>query len=329
MPLLHRGELLQRERVDLAEHAQRPLGRAQPLLLLLADERDGLRERAVLVRGGRRDQLVGAVVGHQAVGVEAELLERALLELLDPHPLLGAGHLVAVHGVDQLVVLAGQVAQPGPDVEQVALASLPGLLDGAASLGGALHRHLEPLERVADRDPHGLGGPALAEQALAALGGAGPGLALGPGGAHQRVGAAVQRAGALLGGAQGQPGVHLALPGGRAPPRPAARGPRCRAPRRRRPRPARGGPRARPGRPGPSRGRPRRWRWPGRAARPRRGRPGPGSRTGRAPRRPPRGSRRTRAAWRARRRPAAGPPGARSRAGTCRRAAARTPRRPR
>ncbi len=112
MPLLHGRELLERERVDPAQHRERPLGRAQPLLLLLADERRGLgRLRALLDLAGEGDELVGAVLGDQAVGVQAELVERPLLELLDPHPLLGAGHLVAVDGVDQLVVLAGQVAQ--------------------------------------------------------------------------------------------------------------------------------------------------------------------------------------------------------------------------
>ena len=62
---------------------------------------------------GEGHQLVGAVVGDQPVGIEPELLQRPLLELLDPHPLLGAGHLVAVDGVDQLVVLAVEVAQRG------------------------------------------------------------------------------------------------------------------------------------------------------------------------------------------------------------------------
>ena len=74
------------------------------------------------------------------------------------------------------------------------------------------------------------------------------------GGAQQGVGAAVQRAGPLLGGAQRQPGVHLGLAGRPARPRPAARARWCRAPRR-------GRPRRRPG-----------------AARGRRGRRGPGSR---------------------------------------------------
>ena len=42
VPLLQRGELLQRQRVDPAEHRQRALGRAQPLGLLLAVVRRGL-----------------------------------------------------------------------------------------------------------------------------------------------------------------------------------------------------------------------------------------------------------------------------------------------
>ncbi len=87
--------------------------RPQPLLLLLPDERDRFgRLLAVLdLATKKRHQLVGAVVGDEPVGVQPELLERALLELLDPHPLLRPRHLVAVHGVDQLVVLAVQVAE--------------------------------------------------------------------------------------------------------------------------------------------------------------------------------------------------------------------------
>ena len=118
MPLLQRGELLERQRVDLAEQGERALGGAQPLLPAPRGRTAPARARSArpLVRRRRLNghELVGAVVGDQGVGVEAELLERALLELLDAHPLLGAGHLVAVHGVDQLVVLAGQVAQRGP-----------------------------------------------------------------------------------------------------------------------------------------------------------------------------------------------------------------------
>ena len=67
---------------------------------------------------------------------------------------------------------------------------------------------------TADGDADGLGRAALADQPLAALDRPRPRLALGLGGADQRVGAAVEGAGALLAGAQRQPGVHLGLPGG-------------------------------------------------------------------------------------------------------------------
>ena len=88
--------------------------------LLLADERRRLGSRvrrlaarlAPSARGRPGPAGRGRSRSTSTVGVEPELLERALLELLDPHLLLGAGHLVAVHRVDQLVVLAGQVAQP-------------------------------------------------------------------------------------------------------------------------------------------------------------------------------------------------------------------------
>ena len=45
----------------------------------------------------RRDEDVGAVLVDEGLGVDAELLHRAGLEPLDPHPLLRARHLVAVH----------------------------------------------------------------------------------------------------------------------------------------------------------------------------------------------------------------------------------------
>ena len=148
MPLLEGRELLERQRVDPAELGQRALGGAQPLGLLLAVERRPARgsppPRPPRPLNG--DQLVGAVVGDQGLGVEAELLERALLELLDAHPLLGAGHLVAVHGVDQLVELAAEVAQPLAGLAQLLLATGAALLDAGALGGGRRDRLLEPGE---------------------------------------------------------------------------------------------------------------------------------------------------------------------------------------
>ena len=75
-------------------------------------------------------------------------------------------------------------------------------------------RGLQAAEHDADAQADRLGGPTLADHPLATLGGAGAGLALLAGRAQQPVGPAVQRPGPLLGGAQRQPGVHLALPGG-------------------------------------------------------------------------------------------------------------------
>ena len=106
-------------------------------------------------------------------------------------------------------MLAGQLAQRRPDGEQLLLAALAGLLDGGPRLGGLLERGLETGQHDAGADQDRLGGPALARHPLAALELAGPGLALGLGGALELVGPAVQRAGALLGGAQGQPRLGL------------------------------------------------------------------------------------------------------------------------
>ena len=238
MPLLQRAELLQRQRVDRAEHRQRALGGAQPLLLLLADERArspaprsvGL-GGAPLVGARRPGSLRSTGTGWSgpysatsASRVEAELLERALLELLDPHLLLGAGHLVAVDGVDELVVLAGQVAQPGADGEQLLLAALAGPLDLRAGRCGPADRDVEPVEHVRRprRRPPGPPRPSRSSRARA-LDLAGAGLALVLGGAQQLVGPAVQGARPLLGGAQREPGLHLALAGTRGRPRRAAR----------------------------------------------------------------------------------------------------------
>ena len=165
-------------------------------------------------RAGERHGQLGAVVGDEPVGLEAELLEGPLLELLDAHLLLGAGHLVAVDGVDQLVVLAGQVAQRGADGEQLLLAARAGLLDLGARRGGAVDRPVESREHHPAGGQDRLGGATLADQALTPLGGLGAGLPLGGGAAVELVGATVQGAGALLGGTQREARLHLRLPRG-------------------------------------------------------------------------------------------------------------------
>ena len=67
--LLHRGELLERQRVDLAQHREVALGRLEPLLLLGADVGRRLPGRVglLLVRRQhrRRHELVRSVLGDQ------------------------------------------------------------------------------------------------------------------------------------------------------------------------------------------------------------------------------------------------------------------------
>ena len=262
MPLLHRGELLERQRVDPAEHRQRALGGAQPLLLLLADVRRWGRASSSpssrLAAG--RHELVGAVVGDQAVGVEAELLERALLELLDAHPLLGAGHLVAVHRVDQLVVLRRELAQRRRGRRAAPARGLRGPARPRRARSAARCTETSSrLEHVADGGADRLGRPALADQPLAALGRAGAGLALLARGRARSASARPCRARARSSdGAQRQPGVHLAPDGRRGPPRRAARA-RSVSGSSSGASSARGQPlpRGRPARPGPGRGPPR------------------------------------------------------------------------
>ena len=99
------------------------------------------------------------------------------------------------------------------DGEQLLLAVGAGGLDRRPLLGRPVDRHLELGQDHGHGDADRLSGPALADQPLASLDGPGPRLALGLGRPHQGVGPAVERAGALLAGAQGEPGVHLRLAG--------------------------------------------------------------------------------------------------------------------
>ena len=113
MPLLERGELLQREGVDPAELAS---ARSAERSRLACSSRaygtgSGACSPSATSPVKAADELVGPVVGDQCLHVEPELVERALLELLDPHALLGPGHLVAVDRADQLVELTAEVTQ--------------------------------------------------------------------------------------------------------------------------------------------------------------------------------------------------------------------------
>ena len=150
--------------------------------LACSSRTNGVGLRRLLALGhlsGEGDERGRAVVVDQAGGVEAELLQRALLELLDAHLLLGAGHLVAVDGADELVVLAAEVAQPGAHGHELLLAPPAGLLHRGALVGGQHDRALELVEHDADGGGHRRRSGPLADQPLTALGRAGARLALG------------------------------------------------------------------------------------------------------------------------------------------------------
>ena len=99
MPLLQRGELLERQRVDLAEHGQLALGGLEPLAAAAPGRRAPARPSWGTPSASATSTGTGWSGPYSATSassVEAELLEGPLLELLQAHPLLGAGHLVAV-----------------------------------------------------------------------------------------------------------------------------------------------------------------------------------------------------------------------------------------
>ncbi len=105
--LLQRGELLQRERVDLAELRQLALGRAQPLLLRRPVERRRLaapaRSALLAASSGRRRHRL--VAGRSSASRSAPSMpyssSRLGLQLLDPQPLLGARTSSRCTGVGQ------------------------------------------------------------------------------------------------------------------------------------------------------------------------------------------------------------------------------------
>ncbi len=127
--------------------------------------------------------------------------------------MLGPGHLVAVHDVDELLELCTELAQPPPKGEQLALACGPGDLGLGALVGRLGQRDREPPEAVLGAGEHGRGDDGLALAAVAALDRPPACLALVAGGPLEAVGSARERTLTLLAGAHAQPGIDLDLPG--------------------------------------------------------------------------------------------------------------------
>lgn len=102
--------------------------------------------RASSLLGIGRDELVGPVLGHERLDLQAELVQGPLLELLQPEPLLGAGDLVAVHDVHQAFEGRRQLAHLGADDLQLGLPRGLGLLGGLPAADGGGQGVLDALQ---------------------------------------------------------------------------------------------------------------------------------------------------------------------------------------
>jgi hypothetical protein len=189
VPLLHRVVLLQRERVDPPELVECALGRPEPLGHLRPVVRLRLELHHRLGGVGdlrqRRHRLVRSVLGDQHVRLGAEIGQSLLVQLVQPHPLLGPDQLVAVHGVLQLLQLVGETAYLRPCPGELLLASGALGLDRRPLCRGLLQRALQPGQDVPGGQVHRLRRLGLARPPLGARDRPGPGLALGAGGPLQ------------------------------------------------------------------------------------------------------------------------------------------------
>jgi hypothetical protein len=127
--LLERGELLQRQWVDLAEQGEITLGALRPAglpgsvvarRLRSADLLPALKGCFVLgyLDRGRRHWCGGPVLGDQVIQADTEVIGNLGLELLDAQPLLSTQQLVTMHRVGELVQLPDELANPGPDLHE-------------------------------------------------------------------------------------------------------------------------------------------------------------------------------------------------------------------
>ena len=209
MPLLQRRELLQRERVHLAELVKLALRVLRTPLLRFPVIGDG---ELALVRPWHED--IRAVLGDEHIPLRGEVGQRPSGDLLELQLPGSPGDLGAVRAVDHLLQFIRNVPDPGPDRLQLAVSALVRLL-GLLPVGvGRGRRLLDP----GQHDPrasghgagdHGPGGPALRPRQRPRRS-----LSLGDGRRHQRVGAAGDRPLPFLDGAHLQPGFHLGAPRG-------------------------------------------------------------------------------------------------------------------
>ena len=217
MPLAHRLELLQRERVDSAERLQVALRGAQSGSLLLAHIGDGRRHRVVVRalvaahRCQRRHELVGTVLVDQDIHLERELGHRSLVELLQPHGELDASHLVSVFALYDGVQLPSLLAGDGAEMAQRRFSPPTPFLNRVALLGRRRLGQPDPFGQPDCGPVYRRRGPRLTAQLSDAGFGLGTGLPLVLGGTSERIGASSQGARPLLERAEPKPGVHLGV----------------------------------------------------------------------------------------------------------------------
>ena len=153
--LLQRGELLQRQRVDLAQGREVAFGAFEPFFLFRTDEGLALGDLAsVLVhRGAQGGPFVrrfrrqgpgraGPVRSRPRAAPAVSPSSSTLFEFqrLDPQPLLRAGELVAVHGVGQFGQFAGQGVVAAADPGQFAVHRRPCVPRRCPARGGPVPR---------------------------------------------------------------------------------------------------------------------------------------------------------------------------------------------
>lgn len=154
-----------------------------------------------------------AVLGDEPRRLHAQLFQRLRLQLLDPHPLLGAEHLTAVDGVGQLVELGLEVAPRAPGGGQLLLAKDLGGLRGGPLLLRTAQRHLDMGEQLPRTGGDGLRDGRLVPQPRPSLLGTRACLALRTRGPVQRVGPSGEPLDPLLVRTDLEAGLHLGLPG--------------------------------------------------------------------------------------------------------------------
>ena len=119
VPLLERSELFQRERIDLAELIELPLGPCRPALRgfpVVAD-----RELPLALAG---DHYFRPVLRHEHICLGGELLQRAGGDLFQLQLLGCPGKLRAVRALDDLLQLIGRIADLRPDRLQLSVPAL-------------------------------------------------------------------------------------------------------------------------------------------------------------------------------------------------------------